>query len=164
MAFVAGYLSGGPQYTTKELTDRVGSFSILPREPAAYAHRVVTISNGHLLIKHRTTYPVPPRIDVDEQGNTLATLGFVFAGPQDALTACVATGGRALDDREGEFVAAFADAASGTLHLVNDRFATRPCYVRRTADAVYFSSNLAWLFVLARERYCTVDDVWLDVL
>ena len=162
MAFVAGYVSNERQYTTAELVERLGSFSILPGEAAACEQRVVEIPHGHLLIKHRMTYPIPPRLVVDERGSTLATLGFLDADPKDALTACVGSDARSLDDCEGEFIAAFADVASGTLHVVNDRFAARPCYILRTAHAVYFSSNVAWLFVLARQPYRPDLVGWLE--
>jgi Asparagine synthase len=162
MAFVAGYLSKERQYTTEELVERLGSFSILPGEAAACEQRVVEIPHGHLLIKHRMTYPIPPRLVVDERGSTLATLGFLDADPKDVLTACVGSDARTLDDCEGEFIAAFADVASGALHVVNDRFAARPCYILRTAHAVYFSSNVAWLFVLARQPYRPDLVGWLE--
>jgi hypothetical protein len=162
MAFVAGYVSKQPQYTTEELVERLGSFSILPGATSVYEHHVADIPRGHLLLKHSTSYPIPPRLVADDRGSTLATLGFLDADPKDALTACVASTARTLDHCEGEFIAAFSDAASGVLHVVNDRFASRPCYVLRTADAVYFSSNVAWLFVLARQRYRPDVIGWLE--
>ena len=164
MPFVAGYVSKRPQYATAEIRERIGSFTILPGEEAsAYRDGVIAIPNGHLVIKHRMTYPVAPRLIADEHGNALATLGFMLAGPKDLLASCTTTAGRTLEDCEGEFVAVYADAAHGALHLVNDRFAVRPCYVLRTVDAVYFSTNVAWLFVLARERYRPDVVGWLEV-
>jgi hypothetical protein len=41
--------------------------------------------------------------------------------------------------------------------------AVRPCYVLWTVDAVYLSTNVAWLFVLARERYRPDVVGWLEV-
>jgi hypothetical protein len=57
----------------------------------------------------------------------------------------------------------FADARSGNLHLVNDRFGARPCYVLRAPHAVYFSSNVRFLLHLARERYRPDVQGWLEV-
>jgi hypothetical protein len=120
--------------------------AILPGEEAsAYRDNVIAIPNGHLVSKHRTTYPVAPCLIADEHGNALATLGFMLAGPKDLLASFTTTAGCALDDCEGEFVAVYADAAYDALHLVNDRFAVRPCYVLRTVDAVYFSTNVGAL-------------------
>jgi glutamine amidotransferase-like protein/asparagine synthase len=164
VAFVAGYVTARPQYSTAELSERLRSFPILPDESTtAYENRTVAIGHGHLVIKHETARPLPPGLVVDEQGNALATLGFMVDQRTDLLTSCMATAGRALEECHGEFVTAFADAANGALHIVNDRFAARPCYVLRTVDAVYFSSNIAWLFVLARERYRPDAVGWLEV-
>jgi hypothetical protein len=170
MAFVAGYVSLTPQYRTETLLERLRAFSILPGETGgSYEHRVVATRHGHLAMKHKPTYPVPPMLVTDDARNVLVILGFVLtgetgAGPKDLLAACVATGGESLTQSEGEFLAIFADASSGAVHLVNDRFAARACYVARTASGVYFSSNVAFLLLLARERYRPDVVGWLEVV
>jgi hypothetical protein len=68
VAFVAGYVSKHPQHATAELRERVGAFAILPGEAAsAYGHGVIAIPNGHLVIKHRTTYSVAPVLKLAPQ-------------------------------------------------------------------------------------------------
>jgi asparagine synthase (glutamine-hydrolysing) len=42
----------------------------------------------------------------------------------------------------------FAEA-SGTLHIINDRFGSRPFYVLKNRKGIYFSSNVAFLLHLA---------------
>jgi Asparagine synthase len=168
MAFIAGYVSPRPRYATAELLDRLRNFAILPGEmPDAYEQTVVTTPHGHLMVKHKPTYPVPPRLVTDIARNALATLGFVLtpsgtAEPKDLLASCTASGAGTLTEREGEFVAIFADAASGAVHVVNDRFAARPCYVLRNDGEVYFSSNVAFLLHLARVRYRPDVVGWLE--
>src|SRR6185295_2057265 len=46
----------------------------------------------------------------------------------------------------------FAEGRSGCLHIVNDRFGSRPFYILRTPRGVYFASNLAFLLFLADSR------------
>jgi hypothetical protein len=164
MAFVAGYVSAGAPYDNAALLERLRAFAILPSEPnGASENRVLPVDRGHVVVKYKPTYPRPPRIATDAAGNVLVTLGFMVDDSRDVLASCATTGGRALEECEGEFLAVFADAARGELHLVNDRFAARPCYVLRRPNGFYFSSNLAWLYALARERYRPDPVGWLEV-
>ena len=117
---------------------------------------VATAHGG--LIASETSHPLPPRLVTDDQGRALAVLGFMLAEPKDVL----ATGPAALEGCEGEFVAAFMDQDG--LHLVNDRFASRPCYVMRADDGTwYFSTSLSLLFTLARASYRPDVTGWLEV-
>lgn len=162
MAFIAGYVSERPEYTSPELLERAHAFSILPSEVGGvYEVKVVATPQGHLIIKHKTTHPLPPRLISNQHGNTLVTLGFLLAEAKDTLSAAMRTEGRALDECEGEFVAVYTDGRA--IHLVNDRFGARPCYILRAEHAVYFSSNLRFLFVLARIRYRPDVVGWLEV-
>jgi hypothetical protein len=163
MAFTAGYVSTTVQYDTEDLLERLKAFAMLPAETRASENRVLPVGRGHIVVKYKPTYPRPPRIATDAAGNVLVTLGFMVDESRDVLASCATSGGRALEECEGEFLAVFADAARGELHLVNDRFAARPCYVLRRADALFFSTNLRWLYVLARERYRPDPVGWLEV-
>jgi hypothetical protein len=154
MALIAGYVSGRPE-ATEAIRERVRSFAILPGEPESdYEEAVIPTSSGHVIVKCKTTYPIKPRFTTDNEGNVLVLLGFVISGDSATtlLTNCRRTAGRSLEEREGEFVAVFAEAKS-VLHVVNDRFSSRPFYTLRTEGGIYFSSNLRFLLALARVRY-----------
>jgi hypothetical protein len=157
MAFIAGHIGPLPT-TTADLIERVRAFETLPGEVISdYDYRVIPTAHGHLILRHKARHPVPPRLVESDDGTALALLGFTLTEPKDMLR----TGARALDDCEGEFVAALADRNG--LHLVNDRFATRPCYILRADDVTYFSSNLRFLYVLACQRYRPDIIGWLQV-
>src|SRR5579872_4062323 len=164
MAFIAGYLNTQPQ-PTEAMCARVCAFSILPGECSSdYQQAVVQTRFGHLIVKHRATYPIAPQIASDVEGNRLATLGFVVSG-EDAtalLPRCVGTAARSLEECEGEFVMVFAEAATGAVHIVNDRFSSRPFYTLRRDRATYFSSNLAFLLTLAQTSYRPDAVGWLQ--
>ena len=122
MAFVAGYVSLTPQYRTETLLERLRAFSILPGETGgSYEHRVVATRHGHLAMKHKPTYPVPPTLVTDDAGNVLVILGFVLtgetgAGPKDLLAACVATGGESLTQSMNSLV----DATRSRIRRVSE--------------------------------------------
>jgi hypothetical protein len=67
----------------------------------------------------------------------------MLIGPTDVLEPCATTAGRALDDCEGEFVAACADAAGAVLHVVKDRFAAGPCVQSRAHQRLGDPARLA---------------------
>jgi hypothetical protein len=164
MAFIAGYIAERPK-PIDVIRERVRAFSILPGESgAADEQAVIALPFGHLIIKHKATHPIRPRIATDAEGNALATLGYVLSG-EDAkglLSASARTAARSLEECEGEFVAVFADATTGAVHIVNDRFSARPFYTLRSKEGVYFSSNLTFLLELAQTPYHPDVIGWLE--
>lgn len=164
MAFIAGYVAERPQLT-EAIRERVRAFSILPGESGSdYVQAVIATHFGHLIVKHKATYPIKPQFASDAEGNVLVTLGFVLSGDAEALLPlALRTAGLSLEECEGEFVAVLAEAATGTVHVVNDRFSSRPLYTLRRDDGVYFSSNLAFLLTLARAPYRPDVVGWLEV-
>jgi hypothetical protein len=163
LAFIAGYVAERPQ-STEAIRDRARAFSILPGESDCdYMNAIITTHSGHLIVKHKAAYPIKPQIASDAEGNVLVILGIVLSGDAGALLPpAVRTGGRSLEECEGEFVAVFAEAATGTAHIVNDRFSSRPFYILRRDDGIYFSSNVAFLLALARASYRPDVIGWLE--
>ena len=165
MAFIAGYVAERPQ-PTEAILERVHDFSILPGESGCdYEQAVIATRFGHVIVKHKATYPIKPQIESDGEGNVLAMLGFVVSGDdaRTRLARAVRTEARSLEECEGEFVAVFADAATGAVHIVNDRFSSRPLYTMRRGHGFYFSSNLAFLLALAQASYRPDVIGWLQV-
>lgn len=61
-------------------------------------------------------------------------------------------GGEALARCEGMWAIAWFDTASETLLLSRDRFGEKPLYLHRDGDAVYFGSEVKFLFALMGRR------------
>ncbi|TFG47019.1 MAG: hypothetical protein E4H40_07025, partial [Candidatus Brocadiia bacterium] len=57
-----------------------------------------------------------------------------------------------IEESEGEFVSLLMEYNSGNIHIIDDRFAVRPFFIFRSAEGVFFSSNLAFLLHLADHR------------
>lgn len=118
----------------------------------------ITSSPRNLAISSRNTdaiIPCSPCGTPMRLGNTLITLGFVLS-PVSPLHS------DQLEKYEGEFVAVLAED-SGVLHIVNDRFGSRPFYLLENATGTYFSSNLAFLLHLAGGRHDADVPGWLNV-
>lgn len=158
MALIGGYVAPQP-LDADELRRGVRSFHIVRSDREAdFDHTIVATRSGHVFAKARPARPLAPRVSADEHGNVLVTLGFLCDAARERLDAarllraCVDTAGRALEECEGEFVALFASAADGALHVVNDRFASRPCYLLARDATQLVSTNIALLLALARCR------------
>jgi Asparagine synthase/Glutamine amidotransferase domain len=165
MALIAGYVADRP-YTDDDVRRRTCVVSILPGDRGVdYEHAFVPTRFGHLVTKYRRAHPSQPRVTRDVEGNVLLTLGFLVpASDTRALMAAAAkSSGRALEGCEGEFVAIFAEAVTGTVHVVNDRFSSRPFYTFRGEDGLYFSSNPTFLLAFARKRYHADVVGWMQV-
>jgi hypothetical protein len=164
LALIAGYVADRPQ-PTETLQQRVRTFLVVPGESSDdYVHQLISTRFGHLIVKHKSTYPIKPQIVSDDEGNVLVILGFILSGCViDLLNAAVREGAGAVDESEGEFVAVFVEGSSGAVHIINDRFSSRPFYILRRNDGVYFSSNLAFLLTLAGVSYRPDVAGWLEV-
>ncbi|HWW88093.1 MAG TPA: hypothetical protein VNZ26_31060 [Vicinamibacterales bacterium] len=77
------------------------------------------------------------------------------------LSACATTGPEALEECEGQFVAIYADH-EGAVHIVNDRFSSRPLYLLRTNQGTYFSSNLGFLLAFSHVSHRPDPIGWLQ--
>jgi Glutamine amidotransferase domain/Asparagine synthase len=141
------------------------AFAVIPGEsPTDYRHVVVPVRFGHLIAKYTRAHPIPPRIVSNAAGDALATLGFIVShtDSEALLSGAGRSAAQSLEECEGEFVAAFADSAAGQLHIVNDRFASRPLYLLQQDDGVYFSSNLSFLLTMAGAKYRPDVPGWLE--
>lgn len=170
MSFIAGYVGTNPSSASRGISNRLTSFEIVSEAPLEpYTHSAVSIPGGVFVSKYLASHPLPPRLVKDAGGNALALLGFTLTSgsvgePEELLACAVAEGMQALTRVEGEFLLAFAHAATGVVHLVNDRFASRPCYVLRVIDGLYFSSSLVFLAGLAGQG-CSPDPVgWMEAM
>lgn len=138
MGLIAGCLTRKAKLTRAELESKVQTYRILAEDDlSSYDNLVIETTFGYLIRKYKKNYPVQFNPSIDANGNTLLILGFLLSR-ETFLSA------QQLERCEGEFVAVFAEK-SGELHIVNDRFGSRPFYIIATAVGVYFSSNLAFL-------------------
>lgn len=87
----------------------------------------------------------------------LLTLGFHLAGKErlsgkDLIGKCKKNGVKSLEHVEGEFVSIFSEGSTRSLHIVNDRFGSRPMFLLETHSEIYFSSNFVFLQYFFREE------------
>ena len=159
MAFIAGCQLKARGTSSAEFESKLQNFSIIStsgnEDPASFENHVIPTRYGFLFLKYKPSYPVRPQQCSDESGNTLITLGFVLSGADNLHP-------DQLEHFEGEFVSVLAEE-SGLIHIVNDRFASRPFYLTQNATGTYFSSNLAFLLHLAGRRHDADIAGWLNV-
>ena len=146
MALIAGCQIKNHKISSVEIENRLRNFSIFADDDLTnYNNLVIATPFGYLLRKYRNNYPIYPGLYNDRDGNALLTLGF-FSSPVTSVSA------QQLERHEGEFVVVLAEQ-SGRLHIVNDRFGSRPFYILDNGDGVFFSSNLAFLLELVGGKH-----------
>lgn len=150
MSFIAGYILRSGRLDATWVRQRLADFPILSgEEPNSYENGILAIPSGHLLWKFRKNFPLPPTISTDDD-NILLTLGFHLPHRQrqsgkDLIVKCRRRGAKILEHIEGEFVSIYSEGAIGALHIVNDRFASRPIFLLERRCGIYFSSNFMFL-------------------
>ena len=169
MTICGGYVSTSP--IPRQVLEGIveGSPDWPQSESRHSVTRVISGKIGHLLSRHDARKLTPLRVVQDAKGNVLTILGFVRwtkPGPaEEGLLELVAShGADALERQEGQFVAVFVDGESGTVHLINDRFSSRPFYLLSTGRRTFYASSLAFLFKLAQITPAPDCLGWLQIL
>jgi Asparagine synthase len=148
MSLLAGCVTKNGTISRTEIERKLRNSSILAEDDLTeYKNLVIETQCGYLLQKYKKHDPIQLQPYQDANGNTLLLLGFLFSPQQSGVVSPTQ-----LEQCEGEFVAVFAEA-SGTLHIINDRFGSRPFYIFKNGKGVYFSSNVAFLPHLAGGRH-----------
>jgi len=141
MSLIAGYQARNGRIQSAELRAKLESYRILTEDDlSSYNNQIVETRFGCLMWKYKADYPIQLPPSRDGNGNALLILGFLTS--QAALLSPTQ-----LEKAEGEFVAIHSDR-SGEVHIVNDRFGSRPFYILNHENGVYFSSNLFFLMHL----------------
>ena len=114
-------------------------------------------------------YPLQSRPYRDKQGNLLVSLGYFYNqdvtdSREQFVERCTGNSSKALEECEGEFVSIFIEGLTGKVHIVNDRFASRPFYILADANDVYFSSSLDFLLYLAGNNHSIDILGWFQIL
>jgi hypothetical protein len=170
MTICGGYVSASSPIDRHVLDSIVQRSPEWPQsESHHYVTRIVSSKIGHLICKHDARRLTPLRVAQDSTGNLLTILGFIrWAKPgtsEHGLLELVAKHGvGALERQEGQFVAVFVEGESGTVHIVNDRFSSRPFYLVSTGGRTFYASSLAFLFKLAQVRPTPDSLGWLQIL
>src|SRR5262249_40237325 len=126
--------------------------------------RIIETKYGHQLVHSSPNAIIQPTVVQDNNGNSLTLLGIVR--PTSAsllLDSAVHKGATSLEHLEGQFVVVFCDTESGAVHVVNDRFGSRPFYFLRAGDKTYYASSLRFLFRLAGIRPSPDPLGWLQI-
>jgi hypothetical protein len=158
MSILAGYVGKNGRLPKDLIDDKIKSFSCMTNDnPLNYDSRLFPTQFGHVITRCKPDYPIRFDSPSDSSGNVLAVLGFFsFTDQPNSLKTlfnrCVKESPKIIENLEGEFVSVFSESRTGKIHIINDRFASRPFYVLKTSDRFYFSSNLAFLFHLAASK------------
>ena len=146
MSLIAGYLARNRKASRAWIERFLQSYTILAEDELSdYENLVIETQCGYLIQKIKKIYPVQNKPYTDVNGNTVLILGFL-SSTKRVLSP------KHLEESEGEFIAVYSEAC-GTVHIINDRFGSRPCYVLRKSDGVCFSSNLAFVLGLAGGKH-----------
>jgi hypothetical protein len=169
VSLIAGYYSKDGKYDTAAVERMVQSYSILSRDDSDnYENIVIETKFGHIIQKQKRNYPIQCQPRRDQDGNLLVTLGWCFhenkiINDPHLFELCLNNSPSSLEECEGEFVSIFVTGHSGKIDIVNDRFSSRPFYVFKGIDRIYFSSNLAFLLHFANQKQ-EIDIVgWFQV-
>ncbi len=57
-----------------------------------------------------------------------------------------------IKSSDGEYVCAVYDSEKVCFHVINDRFSSRPCYVKQEQNNIIISTNLAFLIKMSNEK------------
>jgi Asparagine synthase len=169
MGFIAGYFSRQGAHESLLLEEQVKSYPIIAGEESdSYENRVIETKYGHMIQKYQRNYPIYSQPCQDVHGNLLITLGFLstdhsLPSHEHLLACCIRDSANVLEACEGEFVAIFVEAPSGKIHIVNDRFASRPFYILQEDDHTYFSSNLDFLLYMTGGKHAIDVLGWLQI-
>lgn len=159
MSILAGYFSKSGKLDTAETIEKAKSYSIMKDDNLAeYDNSNYKINFGHIIQKYKTGYPIQYKPCEDENGNFLAVLGYLKNYGLDEnlnklLGACKQDISYLANKLEGEFVLIYNEGRTGKVHIINDRFGSRPFYICNSGNIVYFSSNLAFLNYLSNSKY-----------
>ena len=158
MSLIAGHISKDRGYSTDEIQNKVDTFSCMSTENSkTYNTHILPIKDGHLILSHKPGYPIQNEPVEDSNNNILMSLGFIrfsksINNYQKLFEHCVHDEPAILEECEGEFIAIFYDGHSEKIHVVNDRFGSRPFYILKCEKDVYFSSNMKFLLHIAPGR------------
>src|SRR5262245_21743054 len=142
MSLIAGCIIKNGKVSRAQIESTLQNYRILAEDdPGSYDNLIIENRFGYLLRKYKKNYPVQLKPYSDVSGNTLLVLGFLCSTERFLSD-------KQLEQCRGEFVAVSAEA-SGKVHIINDRFGSRPFYLLRNQGGIYFSSNLAFLLQLA---------------
>jgi hypothetical protein len=152
MTLLAGYFCKDGREIDDIVKSKVDNYSILPADPSdAYESSVIGTKFGHLLFKYRRGNAFAGQIYRGPGGNALALLGFVLPADKNAIAnramkkAAIESCAADIEGMEGEFVAVLAGESSGDIHIINDRFASKPFFIVTIGNATYFSSDPGFL-------------------
>lgn len=170
---IGGYFSREHRLADDAIRERLRVFSIVPGDaPDDYENVVIPFEFGHVVAKYKPA-ACKQVSRHGENGCSLLTLGFQDPsadqlvsrthGPRTGRESAPEEAAQAIETAEGEFVSILLEHDRPRVHIVNDRFASRPFYLLKCDRGVYFSSNLLFLLRLAGGRHRPDVLGWLQI-
>jgi hypothetical protein len=169
MNVLAGYFGKTKRFDHREMLNRAIAFLAgSETNETDFCTIVSQTDNAAVIQRYHQANPPLVACEKDSAGNALYVKGFVYSDalekyPCGLLHECLHRSPDMLHDLEGEFIAVVLDSRKGLIHIVNDRFGSRPFFILQTEDAVYFSSNLCLLHAMGGARP-EIDAVgWMQI-
>ena len=151
MSLIAGYVHKKQRLPEEFINEKVKSFSSITNDDLnSYDMHIFPTKFGHVITRCKPDLPIKCKSLQDSSGNLLVYMGFFCdSDPENyfnlLLKRCCEKSPQIIETCEGEFIAAFVESDTGRTHIINDRFASKPCYVLKTENCLYFSSSLTFL-------------------
>ena len=163
MSLCAGYIAAQHKWDPNALGHLINSFFGTSSQELS-ENRIIETRYGHHIASFASNAVNRPLVIEDAAGNSLILLGFVReASDGSLLERVVRKGAVSLEALEGQFVALYWDVARSQIHIVNDRFGSRPFYLFRNGRDFYYASSLSFLFRLAKTKPSPDPIGWLQI-
>jgi hypothetical protein len=163
MSIIGGFFYFETIPDQHDICDCLNHFHCLSSESREDDHiGIIKYAHGYLFSKGKQNVRSLITSKKDSLGNAFVMLG--YSNLDDWKAWNVAEGRLGLPDvfppsfpdklidMEGEYTALYFEAQTDTLHVINDRFGSRPLFYIKTDKGIFFCSNIILLLRLC--RYC----------
>ena len=168
MKLLSGCFHGGSSFDSNSFTDRAVAFSKRDVSSNEVRTKIDQSDLWTIVSTYHSSSQSPP-IFYEAQGEkTLSATGFFISSKQNsssqlACLDCTFFSDKDLEQQEGEFVAVLSDKSQRALHIVNDRFASRPFFIAKQGKSLFFSSNITFLALLLNRHHQPDPQGWLQI-
>ena len=162
MSILAGCFSKNGKIEADEIIGKVKNFPIITGDDIySYNNTISKVKYGLIVDKYKSDYPIQIKPCQDGEGNHLSILGYLKSpNLTNRIDSVITMFNHNISDApnklEGEFVLVYCEGRTGKIHIINDRFGSKPFYILNKENAVYFSSNLIFLLNLSNSNH-TMD-------
>jgi hypothetical protein len=138
--------------------DRIINYKILPEDNIDdYQNLVYDYDIGQLISKYKSGTPNEIHPIYFKGNNLIFLLGYneyleknhkLLDNDNHSISQLLDK----IKSSDGEYVCSIYDSEKDCFHLINDRFSSRPCYVKQEQNNIIISTNLAFLLKMSNEK------------